>query len=38
MKLEVLKIDGKKSGRSVDLSKDIFEIEPNDHAIYLAVK
>jgi large subunit ribosomal protein L4 len=38
MKLEVLKIDGTKSGEKVDLSKDIFEIEPNDHVLYLAVK
>ncbi len=38
MKLDVLKIDGKKSGKKVDLSDEIFGIEPNDHAIYLAVK
>lgn len=38
MKLEVLKTDGKKSGETVELSKDIFEIEPNDHVLYLAVK
>lgn len=38
MKLEVLKIDGSKSGDSVELSDDIFGIEPNDHVIYLAVK
>jgi large subunit ribosomal protein L4 len=38
MKLEVYKTDGTKSGETVDLSKDIFEIEPNDHVIYLAVK
>jgi large subunit ribosomal protein L4 len=38
MKLEVYKKDGTKSGESVELSKDIFEIEPNDHVIYLAVK
>jgi large subunit ribosomal protein L4 len=38
MKLEVLKTDGTKSGEKVDLSKDIFEIEPNDHVLYLAVK
>ncbi|HOI30732.1 MAG TPA: 50S ribosomal protein L4 [Melioribacteraceae bacterium] len=38
MKLEVLKTDGTKSGEKVELSKDIFEIEPNDHVLYLAVK
>lgn len=38
MKLEVLKTDGTKSGETVNLSKDIFEIEPNDHVLYLAIK
>ncbi len=38
MKLEVYKQDGTKSGETVELSKEIFEIEPNDHVIYLAVK
>ncbi len=38
MKLEVYKTDGTKTGEQVELSKDIFEIEPNDHVIYLAVK
>ncbi len=38
MKIDVYKIDGTKTGEQVELSKDIFEIEPNDHAIYLAVK
>ncbi|MEJ5352137.1 MAG: 50S ribosomal protein L4 [Melioribacteraceae bacterium] len=38
MKLDVYKIDGTKTGEQVELSKDIFEIEPNDHALYLAVK
>jgi len=38
MKLEVLKTDGTKSGETVELSKDVFEIEPNDHVLYLAVK
>jgi large subunit ribosomal protein L4 len=38
MKLEILKIDGTASGDQVELSDDIFAIEPNDHAIYLAVK
>src|SRR5699024_5222119 len=38
MQLEVLNIEGKKTGRSVNLSDQIFGIEPNDHLIYLAVK
>jgi large subunit ribosomal protein L4 len=38
MKLEVYKIDGSKSGETVELSDNIFAIEPNDHVIYLAVK
>lgn len=38
MKLEVLNIQGESTGRSVDLSDAIFGIEPNEHAVYLAVK
>ena len=38
MKLKVLDINGKETGRQVDLPKDFFEVEPNDHAIYLDVK
>ena len=38
MKLEVVNIQGQKTGREVDLPEDIFGIEPNDHAVYLAVK
>ena len=38
MKLEVINIKGKSTGRSVSLSKDIFGIEPNEHAQYLDVK
>ncbi|MGQ9797807.1 MAG: 50S ribosomal protein L4 [Ignavibacterium sp.] len=38
MTIDVLKIDGSKSGEKIELSKDIFAIEPNDHAIYLDVK
>jgi large subunit ribosomal protein L4 len=38
MTLEILKIDGKPSGKKVKLDEAIFGIEPNDHAIYLAVK
>jgi large subunit ribosomal protein L4 len=38
MKLEVLNIQGEKTGRSVDLPSDVFEVEPNEHAVWLAVK
>lgn len=38
MKLEVLTIDGKNAGKSVELPAEIFGIEPNEHAVYLAVK
>ena len=37
MELEVYKKDGTPSGQKVKLSPAIFEIEPNDHAIYEAV-
>lgn len=38
MKVEVLDKQGKKTGRKVELSDDVFGIEPNEHAIYLDVK
>ncbi len=38
MELAVLDITGKDTGRKVELSSDVFGIEPNDHAIYLDVK
>src|SRR5450755_123865 len=38
MQADVLNIQGKKTGRSVELPEDIFGIEPNNHVIYLAVK
>lgn len=38
MKLEVLSIKGKKTGRSVELPDDIFASEQNNHVVYLAVK
>ncbi len=38
MEIAVLDIKGKKTGRKVKLSKSIFQIEPNDHALYLDVK
>ncbi|MDR1676746.1 MAG: 50S ribosomal protein L4 [Tannerella sp.] len=38
MELNVLNIKGEDTGRTVTLNDAIFGIEPNDHAIYLAVK
>jgi large subunit ribosomal protein L4 len=38
MKVAVLDITGKDTGRKVELSKDVFAIEPNNHAVYLDVK
>jgi large subunit ribosomal protein L4 len=38
MTLDVYKIDGSLAEEKINLSDDIFAIEPNDHAIYLDVK
>jgi len=38
MKLPVLNIKGKETGREVTLDKNIFGVKPNDHVVYLAVK
>lgn len=38
MEVKVLNIQGQETGRTVELPEEIFGIEPNDHAIYLAVK
>jgi hypothetical protein len=38
MKLDLYKIDGTTASKKVELDDEIFGIEPNDHAIYLAVK
>jgi large subunit ribosomal protein L4 len=38
MELNILNIEGKETGKKVNLSDQIFGIEPNDHAIYLDVK
>ncbi len=38
MQVKVLNIQGEETGRTVELPEDIFGLEPNDHAIYLAVK
>lgn len=38
MKVAVLDIKGKETGRDIELSDSVFAIEPNEHAIYLDVK
>jgi large subunit ribosomal protein L4 len=38
MELNVLNIQGKETGKKVELNSLIYGIEPNDHAIYLDVK
>ena len=38
MKVSVLDSKGKSTGREVTLPKDIYAIEPNEHALYLDVK
>ena len=38
MEVAVLDINGKETGRKVDLSDSVFAIEPNNHAVYLDVK
>ena len=38
MKVKVISAKGKATAKEVSLSKEVFGIEPNDHAIYLDVK
>lgn len=38
MEAKVYNINGEDTGRTVKLNDEIFNIEPNDHAIYLDVK
>lgn len=38
MKVKVLNISGKETGRTIELSDEVFGIEPNNHAVYLDVK
>jgi len=38
MEVAVVDIQGKKTGRKVQLSETVFGIEPNTHAVYLDVK
>ena len=38
MKLAVYNIEGKETGREVEVKQSMFGDNPNDHAIYLEVK
>lgn len=38
MEVAVLDINGKETGRKVNLSKSVFGVEPSNHAVYLDVK
>ncbi len=38
MTVDVIKIDGSKSNENIELNENIFNITPNDHAIYLDIK
>ena len=38
MQVAVHDIKGKETTKKVDLKKDIFGVEPNDHSIYLDIK
>lgn len=38
MKIKVFNIEGKETGKEVELPESVFGIEPNEHALYLAVK
>ncbi len=38
MKVKVFNKEGKETGREIELSDAIFGLEPNEHAVYLAVK
>ena len=38
MKQDVLNIEGQSTGRTVELSDDVFGQDPNKHSVYLAVK
>ena len=38
MKIEVVNIQGQKTGREVELPQEVFGVEPNEHVVYLAVR
>jgi large subunit ribosomal protein L4 len=38
MQLDIINVEGQKTGRTIELPDDIFGAEPNSHVIWLAVK
>src|SRR3954467_3879489 len=38
MEVAIINTTGKETGKKLKLNNDIFNVEPNDHAIYLDVK
>jgi large subunit ribosomal protein L4 len=38
MQLDIINIEGKQTGRTIELPEEIFGAEPNSHVIWLAVK
>ena len=38
MQVDILNIQGAKTGRTMELPEEIFGVEPNTHVVYLAVK
>lgn len=38
MKLDVINTQGATTGKSIELPDSVFGVEPNEHAVYLAVK
>lgn len=38
MQVDIVNIEGKKTGRTIDLPEEIFGADPNSHVIWLAVK
>ena len=38
MQVDILNIQGAKTGRTIELPEEIFGVEPNAHVVYLAVK
>jgi len=38
MKIDIYNKKGKKLSRKIDLDKNIFEVQPNEHCLYLTIK
>lgn len=38
MQIDILNLQGQKTGATVELPSEVFDIEPNDHLIYMSVK